>query len=297
MEAYGYFPPAQTVYGAIIAFNFFQIAEMCFRNENRWTTSFLIWSIGHFAAATIALAFFEPPPIVIIVLGYIWALSFGVPAVLVMCRRNVALREASEAVEQDHAGYDQAWNPIKDSEEASLRKLAQCVGQHPCKRREQRRGDLRTLYRDARVLNDWYQEVVHSWAKECGAEHRRAPLKSIQRTLEKIYRSYFGKVPPILDLVRSSIVVDTVDGARQVLELVLHDAEVYTIKNRFDLDYDGRDTAGYRDMNLQIGFSEMSETDFEGFVLELQIHLRPVIEMKTDFGHRRYIALRNLRGD
>ena len=91
--------------------------------------------------------------------------------------------------------------------------------------------------------------------------------------------------------------MDTIDEALEILQLVLADAIVYIIKNRMDIDYNGHETAGYRDVNLQIGFPETDGTVFEGFVFELQIHLKAVIDMKTDFGHKRYIALRNLRGD
>lgn len=74
-------------------------------------------------------------------------------------------------------------------------------------------------------------------------------------------------------------------------------AQVFAVKNRYDLDYDGVATAGYRDVNLQLSFDETKGTSFEGYVFELQIILRKFLDIKSDEGHRRYIACRNLRGN
>ena len=63
------------------------------------------------------------------------------------------------------------------------------------------------------------------------------------------------------------------------------------------MDYDGNATSGYRDINIQHSFSELDCTAFQGFVFELQIHLRDVLALKSDKGHKLYIKLRNLKGD
>jgi hypothetical protein len=250
--------------------------------------------VSCFTTGALALAFeMKDGPI----MSFVWGIVSGSPPAIMVYRRRMALQRASKAVKQDQERYDEAWTPVREGQEADLRRLAHLVAQHQSKRKEQPTKDLQMLYRLALALNDWYQSVVHSWAQKCNVTHAPAPVKSFQRALEKIHRSYCGKVPPILDLVRSTIVVETIHSAHEVLELVLHEAVVHTIKNRFDPAFDGRATAGYRDLNLQIEFPEMHDTVFEGFVFELQIHLRAVIAKKTEFGHRRYIALRNLRGD
>jgi len=276
------------------------IAEMFIRNESRWASAFLLTGIS-----TVAISISEYVMIPEQVrasfanyaMGLAWELACVIPPLAMMYRRRLALHEAMEAVKQDQARYDDAWRPVKAGHEVALRKLSKVVDKHQNVKKVQRVQSLDMLYCLASRLNDWYQTTVGCWAQQCNAELRRAPLKTPRRAMEKIYRSYFGNVPPLLDLVRSSIVVDTIDEAMDVLELVLADAIVHTIKNRMDVDYDGNETAGYRDLNVQVGFQETDGTVFEGFVFELQIHLRAVIDMKTDFGHKRYVALRNLRGD
>jgi hypothetical protein len=282
-----------------VAFAFW--GHMYLFKETRWITAYLARSISFMVIGAIytvlALSGAIGEAYVGAIIYFIWGIVIGSPVVVLMYRRRMALQAALRAIKQDQARYDEAWCPVKEGQAAALRSLSQLVAQHQSKRKEQSTTVLKLLYEQAVALDDWYQNVVRSWAQHCNALHSPAPVKTYRRTLEKVYRSYSGRVPPITDLVRSTIVVETIEQAQEVAEIVLHDATVYTIKNRFDLTYDGCATAGYRDLNLQIGFPEMDDTLFEGFVFELQIHLRAVIEMKTEFGHKRYIALRNLRGD
>ena len=95
---------------------------------------------------------------------------------------------------------------------------------------------------------------------------------------------------------RRAFVVNSVDEAREVLKVLLKDARVHLIKNRFDTCSDANSTAGYRDMNLQLSFAKLDGTDFEGFIFELQIHVEAILKLKNAEGHKRYIVLRNLRG-
>ena len=81
-----------------------------------------------------------------------------------------------------------------------------------------------------------------------------------------------------------------------LLKVLLKDARVHLIKNRFDTCYEANATAGCRDMNLQLSFAKLDGTDFEGFIFELQIHVEAILKLKSAEGHKRYIVLRNLRG-
>ena len=115
--------------------------------------------------------------------------------------------------------------------------------------------------------------------------------------LEKVERAYKGHVDMVLDVVRSSLIVETARQAKEALELLQERAVVHLVKNRYDLSYDGSATAGYRDINMQISFKELEDTPFCSMVFELQIIFASFLEIKSDEGHARYIYCRNLRGD
>jgi len=156
--------------------------------------------------------------------------------------------------------------------------------------------ELETLMVQAHEINDWYQVVAGSWAGACGASHERVKPKATKRALEKIFRSYRGKVAPLTDIVRSSIVCEDAKQIRWVLEIIFVNSIVHVVKNQLSPSYDGNDSYGYRDIQLQLSFSEMDGTKFQGFVFEMQVHLRQIFELKYDSGHDVYVRLRNLLG-
>jgi len=119
----------------------------------------------------------------------------------------------------------------------------------------------------------------------------------MKRLMEKISRSYRGRPELVTDIVRSTIICETVEDLQRVLAFVMENADIYSIKNRFDMSYNGDLTGGYRDLNVQLSFPELEGTDFDGFVFELQIHLKDIFRQKSDEGHKRYVNLRNLKGD
>merc|ERR1712232_832099 len=111
-----------------------------------------------------------------------------------------------------------------------------------------------------------------------------------------VIRSYNGNGARVLDLVRSTIVADRISEVRQVLEMVSSEASVHLIKNRFDSNADAKDTFGYRDVNVQLSFEQLEHTSWAGFVFELQIQLKSILNIKSAEGHRAYIRCRNLSG-
>lgn len=212
-------------------------------------------------------------------------------------RHHIVLRRAWRDLRPDRARYEERWNALKETQTSDLEDLAEIAQEHEQEKVIQPLKDLDGLFAVAEMLNEWYQETVEGWANVLHLRHKRAPLKKWERVLEKVQRSYQGDVTRVLDFVRSSLIVDTVAEAKKALEFALDQAKVHALKNRYDPSYDGKVTAGYRDINLQLSFPEMEGTGFSGYIFELQIILATFLEVKSDEGHKRYILCRNLRGD
>jgi len=230
-------------------------------------------------------------------IGWIWGGVFIAGSLYAVLKRRRALKDAVAATAPDREKYEHVWQNICATQTPQLVLLSALAKSHSNAKKVQPWSSVEKVFEISACINEWYQEVVQTWADHCGVKAYKAPLKSFQRTMEKIVRAYKGKVPLVLDIVRSTVVTETVKEALDVLEVVLANSIVHVIKNRFDIDYDGSDTAGYRDINLQLSFPETNGSEFEGFVFELQIHLRPILDLKNDEGHKRYIKVRNLRGD
>ena len=117
----------------------------------------------------------------------------------------------------------------------------------------------------------------------------------------QVLRSYRDDVSLLLDVCRQAIVFEEVKDLTDCLAKIRDDPEVriVRIKNRLDADYDVMETAGYRDVaiNLVIGTPEMQRLVMSHHVSEVQLILREFAELKSNEGHSRYIQFRNIRGE
>jgi hypothetical protein len=79
-------------------------------------------------------------------------------------------------------------------------------------------------------------------------------LKSLTRAIEKSIRCYNGDVSRLTDFCRQAIIFDSVADITRCLNEIQNDQSVsiVRIKNRLDPQYDVTDTAGYRDVNINI---------------------------------------------
>lgn len=228
---------------------------------------------------------------------------FGFTTFFVL-RREVCLRQVVRALQPDLERYNQIWETIVNDQSEHLKELAETVARHVQIKARQGTSNLDALFYEARNLNAWYQDyivaIVDSVNERIQSERPDGPLcihqrpegiKKEKRAIEKVRRSYGGDATRLVDLVRSTIVVPDIVAANMVLELTLSKCDVKYIKNRLSAAYDARASGGYRDLNLTLGFQGTAHTS------ELQIIPTVLFRVKTDEGHARYVAFRNMRSD
>eukprot|EP00929_Paragymnodinium_shiwhaense_P001977 TRINITY_DN10217_c0_g1_i7.p1 TRINITY_DN10217_c0_g1~~TRINITY_DN10217_c0_g1_i7.p1 ORF type:complete len:153 (+),score=11.41 TRINITY_DN10217_c0_g1_i7:95-553(+) len=133
------------------------------------------------------------------------------------------------------------------------------------------------------------------WAAGVGT-HVSGQIKQASRAVQKVWRSYNGSPRALVDLVRSSIICETPEHLLAVLHKIQGDtaARILRIKNRFDLGFDSALSAGYRNLslNLVIVDADTVAAGAERHICELQLGLRQIDSLKTDGGHRRFVAFR-----
>jgi len=129
---------------------------------------------------------------------------------------------------------------------------------------------------------------------------RFAKMKTVRRAVEKLMRSYREDVSRLLDVCRQCIVFESVKDLTSCLRLIHDDPEVeiVRIKNRLDPSYNSTESAGYRDvaLNLRICNQQSAHMALDTHVCEVQLLLKQIAEIKKDSGHKRYIQFRNARG-
>jgi len=154
--------------------------------------------------------------------------------------------------------------------------------------------DLRQLYVMARArVAAFGLEVVEPLARagraptEPSRETKGCQLKRLHRAREKIAMDYDGDVRCLRDILRASVVCETVSELRMIAdELEALEAagviRVVQVKNRFG----GEPTpSGYRDINLNFLYHRL--------VVEVQIHLRAVLTI-ADKQHVAYEYAREM---
>jgi len=128
-----------------------------------------------------------------------------------------------------------------------------------------------------------------------------AKIKAPGRSTEKVFRSYNGDVSRLLDVCRHNIVFENLADLEECCGVIAADPDVriVRIKNRLSEQTVSKEHAGYRDVmiNLRIETHETCDWGLEGHVCELQLILKDFARIKTQVGHKRYVAYRNTRGE
>jgi len=159
---------------------------------------------------------------------------------------------------------------------------------------------LPLLYVQAFALNDRFQCKCSEWAAGAG-KHISTSVKRTERAIQKLWRTYNGNPRSITDLVRSSIVCDTPADILAIVQKIRADSSVgiLRIKNRLDPVYDSTLSGGYRNLSLNLIVVDVHtrQACVDMHICELQLELRVIHELKTDGGHRRFVAFRDRRAE
>ncbi len=132
-----------------------------------------------------------------------------------------------------------------------------------------------------------------------GVERKRAPLKSLERALVKVYEKYECNFAMLTDIARITIVCDDEFALKSIL-LKLKTAvdkkitTIVRIKFRLDEEFDAMEAGGYRDILINMFFPPQDEKESEHRV-ELQLNLKEFLKIKDGGGHASYAIARMLQ--
>lgn len=151
---------------------------------------------------------------------------------------------------------------------------------------------LSALFSDAEkthpYLSDLAKSLLHLDPSLLKAEI--PPLKRMERTAVKAAQKYEGDYSYVTDICRMTFECANLATAFSVLEELSHSAKftLKLVKNRLMLEHNADQAGGYRDMLCNL---ECRET---GHICEVQITLKPLLQIKTSGGHVAYELARVL---
>lgn len=173
----------------------------------------------------------------------------------------------------------------------------------------QRYSNLGVLFRHAFMLNGYFQSVCAQWAAApiaasasgLSGDHHACTVKRRDRAIQKLYRSYDGDATCLIDLVRTGITFDRLEDLVACLASIRKDPRVaiLQVKNRLSPSFDDRQSAGYRNvaLNLVLVDPETMRLGVDHHVVEVQLGLKVMDDLKNDEGHANYVRFRNARAE
>eukprot|EP00937_MAST-01D_sp_MAST-1D-sp2_P002363 g2363.t1 len=219
--------------------------------------------------------------------------------------RRRSLRQARRMAQADRARYDELWRRLLQ-EPGFCEALQGLEGAwHEIQARATKKQKLQaapSLYAllcDADKLNDVLQAKMYATCVRHNGTFHRSDVKAEPRAFQKVFRSYGGDWRKLCDLVRCSLVFDSVADIEACLRDIGADGELEVLaagndKMRLREGHSG----GYRDVQLcvRLNNAETRARDVQFHFAEVQLHLASVAALKSDGGHRSYVMWRNLSG-
>lgn len=131
-----------------------------------------------------------------------------------------------------------------------------------------------------------FDSIVKDIAKNHNSEPMLAPLKGRKRGVQKALLDYNGRVTRMGDIIRASIVANTIQEVDAIAEEIHQRFTIKKFSNRFSPPL----PSGYSDMLFQVEIEP-------GIVAELQVHIPEMIRAKEEAGHFVYEKYRVIEDD
>lgn len=135
-------------------------------------------------------------------------------------------------------------------------------------------------------FKDEFDSIVKRIAQDYNGKPLLAPLKGRKRSVEKTLNDYNGDVMMLGDVIRASIIANTIGDVDSIADDIHREFKVIKFKNRFSPPL----PQGYSDMLFQVEIQP-------GVIAELQVHIPEMIEAKEKAGHYLYELWRTIEND
>mmetsp|Transcript_5348 Transcript_5348/g.12892 ORF Transcript_5348/g.12892 Transcript_5348/m.12892 type:complete len:815 (-) Transcript_5348:138-2582(-) len=245
--------------------------------------------------------------------GYAWlclgATCAGILLVAEVVKHRTVTR-AKALIAEDVKSYQALWRDVCKNPEVvdvlnSL--VVLCTNKNgwekDIRQRDEKRRpltDLSQIFAQAWAVDPELGRKIVEWAHEVGARRhvQHAKVKSADRAIQKVHRSYAGDPSRLLDLTRRTIILKTIEAIMTCVTIIRKDPEVKVLRIKNRLAPGSYVDTGYRDVNisLQVQTDDTKALGAHLHVCEVQLILQDFYELKTSKGHKAYVEFRNLTG-
>mmetsp|Transcript_34610 Transcript_34610/g.80223 ORF Transcript_34610/g.80223 Transcript_34610/m.80223 type:complete len:207 (+) Transcript_34610:770-1390(+) len=172
------------------------------------------------------------------------------------------------------------------------------------KRQPESFGSVEALFNGCDLLNELLLVKLRAIYEAHGGVFHRANVKSEDRALQKVYRSYGGDWRRLTDLNRCALAFGSFGQIAACLRVIGAHPEIMLLKTsqgkmRFDDEYDASKSGRYRDVQISVRIDTAwtREHGLDKVLCEVQLHHAEFYERKTKGGgHPAYVTQRDMRG-
>lgn len=143
---------------------------------------------------------------------------------------------------------------------------------------------LTGLYEKAEAARETFDGTIRAIADEAGGKPQFPPgLKGRKRASDKIATDYGGEASKIKDLLRATVVVESIDQIGAAIDAIKARFQLTPTGNRNLLTDEAQPVDGYRDAKFNVDLGG-------GLIAEVQVNLPQMVEAKNGRGHDLYEA-------
>mmetsp|Transcript_23416 Transcript_23416/g.37472 ORF Transcript_23416/g.37472 Transcript_23416/m.37472 type:complete len:483 (+) Transcript_23416:44-1492(+) len=207
-------------------------------------------------------------------------------------KQNESVKAAYHAAyNQSKQLYDSCWSvALSDAQFDALNERAAQIANLKTiqKKPQQPIKDPVAIYKQAKETLPHLMAALQAIATASGGSLKKAPLKKIERSVEKVVGNYDHDWSKLTDIARASLIYESLSKMLVALEAIRKDEQTFTIlriKNRFDKSVN----SAYRDCSMLVWLNKVGNKH----VCEVQLHLKAYIDKKGAGGHMAYKGARS----
>lgn len=308
-EFFKYYPPGYGVAWFIGAYDVPLAAyTVVYKPRKSFYALFVGETIG-FTGVTIALYISQTYAYMTYCAAATTSLFFLLGIHFILNRRK-ALKKAHLLSDKNAERYKRTWEDLKTSPTFTedLQQLSSAwshaMASASNAAKSQPATTFEDVYLEADLINPLLQAKAEEIATRYGGTSHPSPVKTESRALQKVWRTYEGNWRCVCDLARTTLEFSDFAGIAACLRGISEDPEiellrVHDAKNRMKDSEEVSASGGYRDVQLcaRLKTNSASACGVDNHLVEIQLHLSAIYNLKSEGGHKSYVVARNLRGN
>lgn len=205
--------------------------------------------------------------------------GFNFWPVLEVAKHNIGVFFQVDELKSIRYAYDDCYISLRNEATNELKLLQELASSRDVLvEQPQSLNTLELLYEGVKAAEPEFDKFLEFLEHETGIAVKKGPLKEENRAREKVEADYKGRVCRLVDVIRASLICESLSNLREVISKVTIPGQPWRLLKIKSTFHGDSTPGGYRDVKLLV---EMPRSKF---VTEIQLHVRSFYQVKSDGG-------------